>query len=133
MSERTEFSRQGKAVITVTGVEKLRFFKQLRESRSEQEVFFGYLQWTREALREFPFSIVLWVTRQIEVLISNESPDFWSWRKGVFRFDTKKTAAVSKTEFEPFRLLVEGDNREVPSLIPLEDLQDLIAQTEQKK
>ena len=125
--------QQGKAVITVTGVEKLRFFKQLCESRSEQEVFFGYLQWTREGLREFPFSIVLWVTRQIEVLISNESPDFWSWRKGVFRFDTKKTAAVSKTEFEPFRLLVEDDNRELPSLIPLEDLQDLIARTEQKK
>jgi tetratricopeptide (TPR) repeat protein len=123
----------GKAVITVTGVEKLRFFKQFGESRSEQEVFFGYLQWTREALREFPFSIVLWVTRQIEILISNESPDFWSWRKGVFRFDTKKTAAVPKTEFEPFRSLVEEDDREQPSLIPLEDLQDLIARTEQKK
>jgi tetratricopeptide (TPR) repeat protein len=124
--------QRGKAVITVTGVEKLRFFKQFGESRSEQEVFFGYLQWTREALREFPFSIVLWVTRQIEILISNESPDFWSWRKGVFRFDTKKTAAVPKTEFEPFRSLVE-DDREPPSLIPLEDLQDLIARTEQKK
>jgi tetratricopeptide (TPR) repeat protein len=125
--------QRGKAVITVTGVEKLRFFKQLGESRSEQEVFFGYLQWTREALREFPFSIVLWVTRQIEILISNESPDFWSWRKGVFRFDTKKTAAVPKIEFEPFRSLVEEDDREPPSLIPLEDLQDLIARTEQKK
>ncbi|MEG4581561.1 tetratricopeptide repeat protein [Microcoleus sp. MON1_C5] len=122
-----------KAVITVTGVERLRFFKQFGESRSEQEVFFGYLQWTREAMREFPFSIVLWVTRQIEILISNESPDFWSWRKGVFRFDTKKTAAVPKTEFEPFRSLVEEDDREPPSLIPLEDLQDLIARTEQKK
>jgi len=125
--------QRGKAVITVTGVEKLRFFKQLGESRSEQQVFFGYLQWTREALREFPFSIVLWVTRQIEILISNESPDFWSWRKGVFRFDTKKTAAVPKTEFEPFRSLVEEDDREPPSLIPLEDLQHLIARTEQKK
>ncbi|MEG4818383.1 tetratricopeptide repeat protein, partial [Microcoleus sp. K5-D4] len=125
--------QRGKAVITVTGVEKLRFFKQFGESRSEQQVFFGYLQWTREALREFPFSIVLWVTRQIEILISNESPDFWSWRKGVFRFDTKKTAAVPKTEFEPFRSLVEEDDREPPSLIPLEDLQDLIARTEQKK
>jgi tetratricopeptide (TPR) repeat protein len=123
----------GKAVITVTGVERLRFFKQFGESRSEQEVFFGYLQWTREAMREFPFSIVLWVTRQIEILISNESPDFWSWRKGVFRFDTKKTAAVPKTEFEPFRALVEEDDREPPSLIPLEDLQDLIVRTEQKK
>ncbi|MBD1885120.1 tetratricopeptide repeat protein [Microcoleus vaginatus] len=125
--------QRGKAVITVTGVERLRFFKQFGESRSEQQVFFGYLQWTREALREFPFSIVLWVTRQIEILISNESPDFWSWRKGVFRFDTKKTAAVPKTEFEPFRSLVEEDDREPPSLIPLEDLQDLIARTEQKK
>src|SRR6476469_4859662 len=125
--------QRGKAVITVTGVEKQRFFKQLGESRSEQQVFFGYLQWTREALREFPFSIVLWVTRQIEILISNESPDFWSWRKGVFRFDTKKTAAVPKTEFEPFRSLVEEDDREPPSLIPLEDLQHLIARTEQKK
>ncbi|MEG4287865.1 tetratricopeptide repeat protein [Microcoleus sp. C2C3] len=125
--------QRGKAAITVTGVEKLRFFKQFGESRSEQEVFFGYLQWTREALREFPFSIVLWVTRQIEILISNESPDFWSWRKGVFRFDTKKTAAVPKTEFEPFRSLVAEDDREPPSLIPLEDLQDLIARTEQKK
>jgi tetratricopeptide (TPR) repeat protein len=73
------------------------------------------------------------VTRQIEILISNESPDFWSWRKGVFRFDTKKTAAVPKTEFEPFRSLVAEDDREPPSLIPLEDLQDLIARTEQKK
>ncbi|WP_445173476.1 tetratricopeptide repeat protein [Microcoleus sp.] len=125
--------QRGKAVITVTGVEKLRFFKQFGESRSEQQVFFGYLQWTREAMREFPFSIVLWVTRQIEILISNESPDFWSWRKGVFRFDTKKTAAVRKTEFEPFRSLVVEDDREPPSLIPLEDLQDLIARTEQKK
>ena len=133
VAQEAYLQQQGKAVITVTGVEKLRFFKQLGESRSEQEVFFGYLQWTREVFREFPFSIVLWVTQQIEVLISNESPDFWSWRKGVFRFDTKKTAAVSKTEFEPFRLLVEDDNREVPSLIPLEDLQDLIARTEQKK
>ncbi|MEG3986606.1 tetratricopeptide repeat protein [Microcoleus sp. S28C3] len=124
--------QRGKAVITVTGVEKLRFFKQFGESRSEQEVFFGYLQWTREALREFPFSIVLWVTRQIEILISNESPDFWSWRKGVFRFDTKKTAAITKEEFEPFRSLVEGD-LELPSLIPMQDLPDLIAQREQKK
>jgi len=125
--------QRGKAVITVMGVEKLRFFKGSENVRSEQEVFFGYLQWTREALREYPFSIVLWVTRQIEVLISNESPDFWGWRKGVFRFETKKTAAVSKTEFEPFRQLTEGDDREPPSLIPLEDLQDLIARVQQKK
>ncbi|WP_293129117.1 tetratricopeptide repeat protein [Microcoleus sp. bin38.metabat.b11b12b14.051] len=131
--EREPYLQQrGKAVITVMGVEKLRFFKGFDNVRSEQEVFFGYLQWTREALREFPFSIVLWVTRQIEVLISNDSPDFWGWRKGVFRFETKKTATVSKTEFEPFRQLTEGD-REPPSLIPLADLQDLIARVQQTK
>ncbi len=53
------------AVITVTGTEQLYFLRHGSE-RSEQEIFFGYLQWTREALRQFPFSIVLWVTTQIE-------------------------------------------------------------------
>ncbi|NER48703.1 MAG: hypothetical protein F6J86_25785 [Symploca sp. SIO1B1] len=39
-----EYLRQGgKAVVTVTGAEKLYFLK-LGQERSEQEVFFGYLQ-----------------------------------------------------------------------------------------
>jgi hypothetical protein len=94
--------QRGKAVITVTGVEKLRFFKQFGESRSEQEVFFGYLQWTREAMREFPFSIVLWVTRQIEILISNESPDFWGWRKVCFALIRKKLRLFPKLNLNRF-------------------------------
>lgn len=78
--------QDSRAVITVLGAENLRFDKLPEETRSELEVFFGYLQWTREALREFPFSIVLWVTPQIEILMSERAPDFWAWRKGVFRF-----------------------------------------------
>ncbi|MBE9177428.1 tetratricopeptide repeat protein [Oculatella sp. LEGE 06141] len=81
-----DYLRQGgNAVLTVTGAEKLYFFK-LNEERSEQEIFFGYLQWTREGLREFPFPVVLWVTHPILDQLSYRAPDFWSWRNGVFRF-----------------------------------------------
>lgn len=45
----------GNAVLTVTGTEQLYVFNDGTE-KSEQEIFFGYLQWTREALQEFPAS-----------------------------------------------------------------------------
>jgi hypothetical protein len=51
--------QRGKAVVTVTGADELRDHKRFWEIRSEQEVFFGYLQWTWEALQELPFAIVL--------------------------------------------------------------------------
>ncbi len=79
----------GQAVITVTGTEELYFLK-LGEERSEQEIFFGYLQWTREGLRQFPYPIVLWVNNQLKNSIIRKAPDFWSWRKGVFLFRTLK-------------------------------------------
>lgn len=75
----------GKAVVTVTGTEQL-YSLRFGLERSEQEIFFGYLQWTREALQKFPYPIVLWVTNQMLVDLSKLAPDFWSWRKGVFRF-----------------------------------------------
>lgn len=78
--------RQCKVAITVTGAENLRFDKLPGEKCSELETFFGYLQWTREALRQFPFSIVLWVTPEIELLLPARAADFWAWRKGVFHF-----------------------------------------------
>nr|MCU0526627.1 hypothetical protein [Elainella sp. Prado103] len=53
-----------RAVITVEGIEQLSFLTQ-GEEPSQQERFFGYLQWTREALREFHLPIVIWVTYQI--------------------------------------------------------------------
>lgn len=62
--EQEEYLRNSQsAIITVTGIQQLYFLK-LGEEQSEQDKFFGYLQWTREALRKYPFAIVLWVTYQ---------------------------------------------------------------------
>jgi len=86
----------GQAVITVTGTEELYFLK-LGEERSEQEIFFGYLQWTREGLREFSYPIVLWVNNHLKNSIIKQAPDFWSWRKGVFLF-----TAINSLSNPPF-------------------------------
>ncbi|MGH8001997.1 MAG: tetratricopeptide repeat protein, partial [Brasilonema sp.] len=137
--EQEEYLRQhNPAVITVTGAEQL-YFLRLREERSEQEIFFGYLQWTREALREFPYAIVLWVTHQILVNLSQKAPDFWSWRNGVFRFVCKKTNAVPGRDVAMLRLdtldekeltSIDDDN---PYFLPIEDLQKLIEKIEQER
>ena len=73
------------AVITVLGVEDLLSVR-LDAPKSEQERFFGYLQWTREALRQFHFPVVLWVSDAVVTSLSKKAPDFWSWRGGVFWF-----------------------------------------------
>jgi len=126
----------GNAVLTVTGAEKLYFLK-LGAERSEQEIFFGYLQWTREALREFPYPIVIWVTNQILINLIKKAPDFWSWRKGVFRFESKKTALISAKEITPLQLFLERDespnNDDNPYFLSVEDLQQLIQQIEGKR
>jgi tetratricopeptide (TPR) repeat protein len=133
-----EYLKQGgRAVLTVTGAEQL-FVLKLGAERSEQEIFFGYLQWTREALREFPYSIVVWITQQIERSLSKQAPDFWSWRKGVFRFWSRKKAALPKREIEPFRFAFEDENLlstddDDQYFLPLEDLKALIQQTEEKR
>lgn len=108
------------------------------DKRSEQEIFFGYLQWTREALMRFPFSIVLWITNQLEIDISKRSPDFWSWRKGVFRFISKKTTTVKVEEISDLKL--EISDRELLQLsdsdqysVPLEDWQELVQKIERMK
>ncbi|NJM63084.1 MAG: hypothetical protein HC849_27520 [Oscillatoriales cyanobacterium RU_3_3] len=53
------------AVLTVTGAEDLLTVALGDGKPAEVDRFFGYLQWTREGLREFPFAIVVWVTPQI--------------------------------------------------------------------
>jgi tetratricopeptide (TPR) repeat protein len=133
-----EYLRQrGKAVITVTGAEQLYFLK-LGEERSKQEIFFGYLQWTREALREFPFAIVLWVTNQMLANLIKKAPDFWSWRNGVFRFVSRNKNSVSSKDLEPIRFAfvdseLKGFDDENPYFLPIEDLRKLIQQTEQQR
>jgi tetratricopeptide (TPR) repeat protein len=76
-----------RAVITITGADQLLSDK-LGEERSEKEIFLGYLQWTREALREYPYPIILWLTNPLLTELSRKAPDFWSWRKDVFRFQS---------------------------------------------
>ena len=133
-----EYLRQGGgAVLTVTGIEQFYSLK-LGEERSEQEIFFGYLQWTREGMREFPFPIVIWLTQQIQASLSKKALDFWSWRKGVFRFVSRITNAVSKGEianlrFTPEEQKIIGIDEDDTSLIPLEDLQELIRKIEQQR
>ncbi|MEM8503457.1 MAG: hypothetical protein AAF716_09920 [Cyanobacteria bacterium P01_D01_bin.1] len=75
----------GQAVMTILGAERLRSLRSGTE-RSQQETFFGYLQWTREGLQDFPFAIVLWVTDDMQKQLIQRAPDFWSWRREVVRF-----------------------------------------------
>jgi tetratricopeptide (TPR) repeat protein len=115
----------GRAVITVTGIEELYFLK-LGEERSEQEVFFGYLQWTREALRTIHYPVVLWVNNYIKDRIIKRAPDFWSWRKGVFRFSNTATNPVlPKLDLDSSSSPIAKESTQKLAL-NLEDLLELI-------
>ncbi|NCR00364.1 MAG: tetratricopeptide repeat protein [Microcystis aeruginosa L211-101] len=133
VSRKPELLQSKNAVITTTGVEKLHSIEWQRE-KSELDKFFGYLQWTREGLREFPYSIVLWVTSTVEVNLRKKSPDFWSWRKGVFRFISPPSNFLPSQEFLP--ILQSFDeitiDKDIPS-ISREDLLELIEQIEVNK
>jgi tetratricopeptide (TPR) repeat protein len=89
LKQQEEYLQQdgSKAVFTVMGAELLLRVKlNTQDEQSELDKFFGYLQWTREGLREFRYPIVLWVTQRILREMSHRAPDFWSWRKAVLRF-----------------------------------------------
>ncbi|MCZ8359989.1 MAG: tetratricopeptide repeat protein [Microcystis sp. LE19-388.1G] len=141
VSRKPELLQSKNAVITTTGVEKLhsisrseRVATEWQREKSELDKFFGYLQWTREGLREFPYSIVLWVTSTVEVNLRKKSPDFWSWRKGVFRFISPPSNFLPCQEFLP--ILQSFDeitiDKDIPS-ISKEDLLELIEQIEVNK
>ncbi|WP_017316750.1 tetratricopeptide repeat protein [Mastigocladopsis repens] len=120
--------QQGKpAVITVLGVDELLSVK-LDAPKSEQDRFFGYLQWTREALREFRFPIVLWITEPILVRLAERAPDFWSWRGGVFWF-TRESTTVERENFSVSRTLSTTAPKQTVGL-PLEEILRLIEQIE---
>jgi hypothetical protein len=77
--------RKIKAVFTVTGIEELDFINQ-DSGKSQQETFFNYLQWNRENFKKLPYPIIIWVDSLLLEKLARQAPDFWSWRKGVFRF-----------------------------------------------
>jgi hypothetical protein len=80
-----EISFYENTIVTVLGTEYLGFLEQ----DGSLIKFLGYLQWTREALRELRLPIILWIPTSILKLIAKKSPDFWSWCNGVFQFQVE--------------------------------------------
>ena len=125
----------GAAVITVTGAELLLRFN-LRaedEQKTPLEEFFGYLQWTREGMREFPYPIVLWLNHRLLKEISFKAPDFWSWRKGVFWFSeefAKPLEVTIKNHSINGQLQIAQQYNTQEFLPPLMELQQTIAELE---
>ncbi|MBE9031695.1 tetratricopeptide repeat protein [filamentous cyanobacterium LEGE 11480] len=120
----------GEAVFTITGAEFLLWIKPHEEDeQSEIEKFFGYLQWTREGLREFPYPIVLWVPHRILRQMSQRAPDFWSWRKAVLRFVDESAAPAVRVDWEQSQQIeTKSKNSFLP---PLEELLEEIQQLEE--
>jgi tetratricopeptide (TPR) repeat protein len=87
-------------LVTVLGIDGLLNVSRERDlestmtvNRSAQAQFFFSTQWTREALREFRFPVILWITEAIAGELSRQAPDFWSWRGGLFEFVRPLVAA----------------------------------------
>jgi tetratricopeptide (TPR) repeat protein len=77
----------------------------LQQPKSAREAFVFSLQWTREALQDFQFPIVLWLSTAIAKDLATQAPDFWSWRGGVFEFE-QLFSRTDQTEFD--KTLIEG-------------------------
>jgi tetratricopeptide (TPR) repeat protein len=114
------------AVITIMGAANLLSVKLKKtEANSELDRFFGYLQWTREGLREFPYPIILWVTPRILRQLSVKAPDFWSWRTGVFRFIAP---VFTSTSTIPDRTVSSPFDTDGLSTLPIDELLEQVAQ-----
>jgi tetratricopeptide (TPR) repeat protein len=106
-------------VVTVTGAEwLLRVKTRSIDVQSDLDKFFGYLQWTREGLREFRYPIVLWVTYPILREMSRRAPDFWSWRKAVLRFNSEEEVAESIDPVEQSYLPLPSFDRPNDDFLP---------------
>jgi hypothetical protein len=109
---------RARAVFTVNGIEELDFMNKA-SGRSQQDTFLSYLQWTRENFKKFPYPIVIWVNNSLLEKLVRKAPDFWSWRKGVFRFLPKRNTLESDS---PGRLVWEPcEKSEIPLKLPSED------------
>jgi tetratricopeptide (TPR) repeat protein len=117
----------GNAVFTVTGAEwLLRIKVNSADEQSDLDKFFGYLQWTREGLREFRYPIVIWVSQIILKEMSQRAPDFWSWRKAVLRFVDESAPSFVAMQTEPRQPASESQTDEY--LLPVAELQAEIDQ-----
>ncbi len=114
-------------VVTVLNANELLGVR-LTEDKSEQERFFFSLQWTREALRQFKFPIVLWLSDAIATRLAQQAPDFWSWRSGVFEF---KAEVRIPAEVGMLPSPSPAPREPTGSLVAIEDLQQQVAALEQ--
>ncbi len=116
------------AVVTVLNAGELLGVR-LSDEKSEQEKFFFSLQWTREALRNFAFPIVLWLPDAVATRLAQQAPDFWSWRGGVFEFVAEARGLVREGAVPmPTR---DTDRESAGNPVATTDLQQQIAQLEQ--
>ncbi|MBW4655584.1 MAG: tetratricopeptide repeat protein [Kaiparowitsia implicata GSE-PSE-MK54-09C] len=115
---------QTKAVVTVLGGADLLRVK-LTEAKSEQEKFFFSLQWTRESLRAFHFPVVVWLSDAVATGVAQQAQDFWSWRSGVFEFETT-VSPVPLPKFRPDPPPLEQPP--APDALTAPDLTELIQQ-----
>ncbi|WP_228052276.1 tetratricopeptide repeat protein [Nodosilinea sp. LEGE 07298] len=116
------------AVVTVLNAGELLGVR-LSDEKSEQEKFFFSLQWTREALRNFAFPIVLWLPDAVATRMAQQAPDFWSWRGGVFEFVAEaRMPERGEMVLMPSREMTEEREQ---SPVATDDLQQQITQLEQ--
>jgi tetratricopeptide (TPR) repeat protein len=120
----------GATVVSVVGSEKISSFKSAAfddDQGSNLQKWFGYLQWTREAFREFRFPVILWVNSYIVKNLMRQAPDFWSWRQDVFEFKrvpTNDQVTALSTQ------LTNRSNDSSSSAIPVAELLELIKSLE---
>ncbi len=119
--------RDGTAMVTIVNASELLGVR-LNQEQSEQERFFFSLQWTREALRQFEFPIVLWLADSIATRLSRAAPDFWSWRSGVFEFVAESVVAAGQEGQLP--QMQETDRADRKGQLSIEELQQQIADIE---
>jgi tetratricopeptide (TPR) repeat protein len=93
-------------VVTVLGANELRSIP-LQGDKSQQDEFFFSLQWTRESLLEFSYPIILWLTDSMATRLAQQSPDFWSWRAGIFEFQSTEQSDESIYNLEDSNSIIE--------------------------
>jgi tetratricopeptide (TPR) repeat protein len=112
-------------VVTVLGANELRNTP-LKGDKSEQDEFFFSLQWTRESLLQFKYPIILWLTDSMATRLAQQSPDFWSWRAGIFEFQSTEQSddlidnlddKNSIAEYQEIASKLEKQNSRSPLLI----------------
>ncbi len=107
-------------IATVTGTEGL------SERGESVKKFFGYLQWTREGLREFKMPIVLWIPARIFAQLAKQAPDFYSWRNGIFQFQPEPSLLTNEPSENPG--IDPTANNPSNSLFSIEQLESSLVQ-----